>query len=622
VGAAGGVTIGPVDRTEPPSPPAPLSPPAPPSGADAALEAMLARLSPDQRDAATAPPGPILCVAPAGAGKTTTLVARVAVRVVEDARPERIRAVTFNRRAAVELRERIDSALAPLGVAPDTVPVATFHALGLEILRDGGRGPRVIADRAEVLRELWPAVPREARAVLDDAIAREKLDPEAGPMPESLRGPAATYASRLASAGAVDLDDLVAGALDLLRADPAVLARWRERCADLLVDEVQDFDATQLELALTLAGPAARIFLVGDDDQSIYGWRLADVRRVIGLAGRLPGLRRFDLVVNRRCPAPVVERAVRLVSHNAERFVKVVRSRPAAAGRLVLAPEGADEQRSVAAVVDAWPASGTHAILARTNRELLVGMAVALERRLPFRADRLPDLASDPRVDLLLDGAQHLPEDLPLAARLLAAAACLAETGGPSGPPTRPGARPSGSPGPEDGPSDREIVAAVLGWAVRHRTLAGLRRAVDEARELLAVLRRDDAPLTLASVHGTKGLEFDDVLVLGMSRGRFPSDRSIARSPDRARTLEEERRLAYVAWTRARRTLTLMFDADAPSSFLLEAFDPDEIPCGGHTRTRGRPPGRGSSEGAGTAAGVSARAPPPPRPAGSSTAGR
>src|SRR5690242_741843 len=99
----------------------------------------LERLAPDQRAAATAPPGPILCVAPAGSGKTTTLVARVAWLISSGlAPPETIVAITFNRRAAEELSERLGAALEPIGVARGTVRVRTFHALGLEILRDAG----------------------------------------------------------------------------------------------------------------------------------------------------------------------------------------------------------------------------------------------------------------------------------------------------------------------------------------------------------------------------------------------------------------------------------------------------------------------------------------------------
>ena len=118
-------------------------------------------------------------------------------------------------------------------------------------------------------------------------------------------------------------------------------------------------------------------------------------------------------------------------------------------------------------------------------------------------------------------------------------------------------------------------------------TLADLRAAVAERRTALAELCRDDAPLSLATAHGTKGLEFDHVAVIGMDAGRFPSRRSVTESPEPARALEEERRLAYVAWTRARRSLTLVYDPLAPSLFLLEAFG------GGRAgRRAGRGPGR------------------------------
>ena len=135
-------------------------------------------------------------------------------------------------------------------------------------------------------------------------------------------------------------------ALGLLAGRRGALARWRARCAHLLVDEAQDLDRTQLELALLLAAPANDVFLVGDDDQTIYGWRLADVRRVLGLAASLPGLRRVDLETNYRCPRPVVERAVRLVEHNRERFAKRIRARARERrGRLVLAPDARGRPR-------------------------------------------------------------------------------------------------------------------------------------------------------------------------------------------------------------------------------------------------------------------------------------
>jgi superfamily I DNA/RNA helicase len=128
-----------------------------------------------------------------------------------------------------------------------------------------------------------------------------------------------------------------------------------------------------------------------------------------------------------------------------------------------------------------------------------------------------------------------------------------------------------------DAPPDRQLAGALLGWAAAYRDLGGLRAAVEATRTRLAALRRDDAKLTLATAHGTKGLEWDHVAVVGMEAGRFPSRRSVESAPEPGRALEEERRLAYVAWTRARRSLTLLYDPAAPSQFLLEAFTPEEL---------------------------------------------
>jgi superfamily I DNA/RNA helicase len=136
------------------------------------------------------------------------------------------------------------------------------------------------------------------------------------------------------------------------------------------------------------------------------------------------------------------------------------------------------------------------------------------------------------------------------------------------------------------------LVAAVAAWTIREGSLPAVTSAVDRTRERLQRLSRDDARLTLATAHATKGLEFDDVVVIGMTAGRFPSARSVSDAADPRRALEEERRLAYVAWTRARRSLTLVYEAADPSPFLLEAFDPGELagaPLHGTTPGRGSP---------------------------------
>src|SRR5450759_2822847 len=374
----------------------------------------LDRLAPDQREAATAPPGPVLCVAPAGSGKTTTLVARIAWLVATGADPAGITAVTFNKRAADEMASRVDAALEPLGLVAGSVRVKTFHALGREILADGGESVEPLLDREAVLRDMWPDITAGAVRRLDDAFSRLKLeigvtarevatDPEPGPIARAFMA----YEQALEDAGGLDFDDLVARALRLLEARPPLLRRWRAKCEHLLVDETQDVDRSQLRLALLLAAPDNRIFLVGDDDQTIYGWRLADVRRVLELAASLPGLKRIDLTVNYRCPPIVVERAVRLVARNEERFVKTIRAGPVAKGRLILAPDGSDETARIRRVIESWPDDGgTRAILARTNAELLPAAAMAVEMGLPFRAPRLRLLSEDRRVDAILEAAR------------------------------------------------------------------------------------------------------------------------------------------------------------------------------------------------------------------------
>jgi DNA helicase-2/ATP-dependent DNA helicase PcrA len=531
-------------------------------------------------------------------------VARVAWLVgAAEVDPATIAAITFNTRAAEELRARLDPALAPLGVAPGSVRVRTFHALGLEILRDAGVRPE-LRSRDAILRRACPDLDAAARRRLDSAFSRLKLDlgvtagdvardPAPGPVARAFLA----YEKALGAARAIDFDDLVALALRRLGEDAALLARWRSRCAHLLVDEVQDVDASQLRMALLLAAPDNRIFLVGDDDQSIYGWRLADVRRVLGLAGALPGLRRVDLEVNYRCPAPVVAAAVRLVEQNAERFAKRVRPRPDAPGRLILAPaptarDPVAEMGIAARAMDGWPADdGTRAILARTRRELLPAAALALERGIPFRADGVTLLLEDPRLDGILAEAAAVPRTIPHLLRLGAVATAAtrrgnaALDGSPVAGATLAGSRVAGEstgraptdaadlddPRPE-APPLTDLLAALLAWAAAYPTLTALTSAIGGARERLAALRAAEPRLTLATAHATKGLEFDHVAVIGMSEGRFPSPRALADAGDPTRALEEERRLAYVAWTRARRSLTLAYEPDSPSRFLVEAF--------------------------------------------------
>ena len=540
----------------------------------------LARLAPDQRAAATAPPGPVLCVAPAGSGKTTTLVARVAWLVDGGADPGSVCIVAFNKRAAEELTARLDAALVPLDVAAGSVRVRTFHALGREILRDAGVAVEPLADRDAVLRDLFPGITRADRGRLDLAFSRLKLDlrvtadevardPTPGPVARAF----IAYEGAVRDSGGLDFDDLLVRALERLQADARLLARWRSRTARLLVDEAQDLDRTQLELALLLAAPANDIFLVGDDDQTVYSWRLADVRRVLGLAASLPGLRRVDLETNYRCPPPVVARAVRLVEHNRERFAKRIlagsrvgrtpRPRPRCRRRCRASPAG-----------DGLVAGGRHDPRgARPDEPRAAGRGGRRARpRDPVPRARPParHRGSAPGRAAGQGGGRGVaPAPARPGRRIVVPSPPSAGFGRRCAPRRR-----SSPPDDADEVTEGDLVTALLGWAAGHPSIAALRAAVTERRARLAELRRDDAALTLATAHGTKGLEWDHVLVLADG---FPGRRAIGDATEPERALEEERRLAYVAWTRARRSLTLLYDPEAPSPFLGEAFDPDEL---------------------------------------------
>jgi hypothetical protein len=284
---------------------------------------------------------------------------------------------------------------------------------------------------------------------------------------------------------------------------------------------------------------------------------------------------------------------VRLVTKNAERFDKTIRASPAAKGQLILAPDGSDETMRIHRVFDRWPSDGSsRAVLARTNRELLPAAAIALDLGLAFRAERLVMPLEAPELDELLAEADRTTEpDHPLLVRLARLRAAIAardarpdersedRSGGP-------GLEPAAADGPQSAFTRSELAAALLAWAAPYPDLATFTAAVQGRRARLAELRRADAPLTLATAHATKGLEFDHVAVIGLDERRFPSARAIEQSLEPERALEEERRLAYVAWTRARRTLTLVYDPDAPSPFMLEAFSEAEL---GLVRTSRRP---------------------------------
>ncbi|MGH2402271.1 MAG: UvrD-helicase domain-containing protein, partial [Candidatus Limnocylindria bacterium] len=213
-----------------------------------ALDPILDALDPEQRAAATLPDGPAQIIAPAGSGKTTTMVARLAVLLSRGVAAERICVVTFNRDAALDLGARIERRLAGTLPAARSIEVRTLHALARQVLLDAGEGGNIVADRLPVLRSARRRVLAESPSAalpepseLDTVLSAWKV--EGRPPPDDARPVLAAYADLLRVRGAVDFDDLVVRACELLATDARIRIRWQSRFSHVCVDEFQDVDA-------------------------------------------------------------------------------------------------------------------------------------------------------------------------------------------------------------------------------------------------------------------------------------------------------------------------------------------------------------------------------------------
>ena len=525
---------------------------------------LLDALDPEQRAAATLPDGPAQIIAPAGSGKTTTMVARLGVLLSRGVAPDRICVVTFNRDAALDLASRVERRLASLVPAAETIEIRTLHALARRVLLDAGEGQRVVADRLPLLRAARRRVATAddgtpEAAELDAQLSAWKV--ERRPPTPAARPVLEAYADLLRARGAVDFDDLVVRAADLLETDARLRLRWQSRFLHVCVDEFQDVDAAQLRLVRLLAAPEDNLFVVGDDDQTIYAWRLADVRRILRFSSEYPTARRVMLATNYRCPRRVVEASARMVSVNRERFAKPIRApRDARSEASITAwstadPGWPDAMARVAAGEDR--AGRSLCFLARTRGEL-TPMLLALVRAGVRHASAVEPIVAAPPVVTLLDALRSVPRGgihpFHQLRRL------------------RAGRGWSRSDPTADALSDEDHAAldALLGWSTAYRTTDAFVAACDAARARIESLRDPTAPVEIATVHASKGREWETVVLLGFEEGRMPNRRSLDDADDPARAVEEERRLAYVALTRASRRLVLAFDPGRPSPFLAE----------------------------------------------------
>ena len=530
------------------------------------VDAILGRLDSEQRAAATLPDGPAQIIAPAGSGKTTTMVARLAVLLGRGVPPSAICVVTFNRDAALDLGARVRAKLGPIVPTADAIEIRTLHALARQVLLDAGDRSELLSDRLPLLRaarrRVLRAMPQSAvpdAAQLDAWRSMWRI--EGRQPPAEGREALAVYEELLRARGALDFDDLVVRACELLESDPRLRLRWQARFLHVCVDEFQDVDAAQLRMVRLLAAPQDNLFVVGDDDQTIYAWRLADVRRILSFTTAYPGARRVMLATNYRCPVEVVERSARLIAVNRERFAKPIRS-PRDAGPATAsvsawstaAPDWTERMARFASGEDA--ADRSCCVLTRTRAELTPVM-LALVRLGVRHTSATPPIVESPSLIAIVDDARRSPDrDHPFhVLRRLRQARGWAR------------AQESG-----DRLADEEHGAldALLGWSAGYRTIQAFVSAYDAARARIAALRDPAAPVELATVHGSKGREWETVIVLGFEADRMPNRRSLIDADDPERALEEERRLAYVALTRATRRLILAFDPARPSPFLAE----------------------------------------------------
>ncbi|MGA2928803.1 MAG: ATP-dependent helicase, partial [Solirubrobacteraceae bacterium] len=603
----------------------------------------------EQRRAVEAGDGVVQVVAPAGSGKTAVLIERVRELLRRGVRAEQILCATFNRDARLELRDRLQAA----GVT--AVQARTFHSVGMWLMREEGLlRPRGLRGQLSLgqWRRLSTIVAREEGRWIDPADARSaissiKLGRLATPaefrreMDRHEDGPALArlyelYERHLVQERVHDFDDLVLVAVRALREDPELRRRWQERFEQVLVDEYQDIEPAQELLVRILAAPQDGFFCVGDEDQTLYGWRRASVRRILELDLAYPGLERIALAHNYRCPSEVVEVSRRLIEHNRIRFPKAIRAigsadeEPTAQGLdLHEHDDGAQAAVEIAERL-ATRRREEIVVLARTTNLLRAVATACAARRIAISA---PEAVFEPHgargaleAYLRLCGSPRdaRADDVALVCRVPGRGLALGKQDAVASSLVRGerfeesllavagDARESARLAEAGLILDRLCTITDASQFIAHLRQAGgldeyfreyeqtfgateqvelevLEQSQREARgmtvaEYSRVLRtrtdelrsaRDDTHgIELTTIHRAKGRQWPEVHVFSCEEGQLPHRRALeVGTVQRAagEGIEAERRLAYVAFTRAQRRLVLHTTRAAASRFLTEA---------------------------------------------------
>jgi ATP-dependent DNA helicase Rep len=299
---------------------------------------MTAGLNIAQLDAVNHLNGPCLVLAGAGSGKTRVITHKIARLIQAGLEADRIAAITFTNKAAAEMRER---ARQLVGKPAKDVLISTFHSLGVRLLREDGRALGLKAQFSILDTDDITSILKDCGGTTDAATARgwqwtisawkssgmTAAQALAQARDENERVAAmvmARYEERLTAYQSVDFDDLIALPLKLLREHPEVRERWQRRLGHVLVDEYQDTNATQYELLKLLLGERGRFTAVGDDDQSIYGWRGATLDNLKRLPLDFPALKVIKLEQNYRSTSAILRAANNVIGPNPKLFPKTL----------------------------------------------------------------------------------------------------------------------------------------------------------------------------------------------------------------------------------------------------------------------------------------------------------
>ncbi|MBK9588420.1 MAG: UvrD-helicase domain-containing protein [Sphingomonadales bacterium] len=621
-------------------------------------------LNPPQREAVLTADGPVLMLAGAGTGKTAALTARLAHLIAtRRAWPSEILAVTFTNKAAREMKERVGRII---GDAVEGMPwLGTFHAIGAKMLRrhaelvglqsnftildtdDQIRLLKQVIQLADLDEKRWPA--RQLGGLIDQW-KNKGLTPgdiDAGESERFANGRGGelyqSYQDRLKALNACDFGDLLLHVLTILKSHRDVLENYQQRFKYILVDEYQDTNAVQYLWLRLLAQARKNICCVGDDDQSIYSWRGAEVTNILRFEQDFPGAAIIKLEQNYRSTPHILGAASGLIANNGGRLGKTLWTQLDDGEKVAVIGvwDGPEEARRVGELIEADQRNGSSlddsAILVRAqfqtrefeDRFIAIGLPYRIVGGFRFyeRAEIRDALAylrlvNQPADDLAFERIVNQPKR-GLGDKAIAKLQMLARAEGMPLAQAAVRILDSDELTPQARRALAGFVADLASWRDRARDLAHpelaraildesgytamlqadksaesagrlenlgeLVRAMEDYETLGAFLEHvslvmdndaaaDDQKVTIMTIHAAKGLEFDRTFLVGWEEGVFPSQRALDEGG--LKSLEEERRLAYVAITRSRKHCTILHAANRriygqwtssiPSRFIAE----------------------------------------------------